>query len=156
MPERGHKRKRSLQDAPIDLSKMRVALNLLDALKEDLDGIQETEGELDSISKHILALEDILKGAKKPVCPMSITSCAILMMSQRVTFSTVKTEDLKRAGVVRKRLAFEAAKVTELAKALTTNAEAEILDLHSRIKKIYARVNMDVCPPYSPLHLRPN
>ena len=62
-----------------------------------------------------------------------------------MTFLTVRAEDLKRAGVVRKRLVFEPMKVTELAKALPTNAEAEILDLHSRIKKIYARVNMDVC-----------
>jgi hypothetical protein len=42
------------------------------------------------------------------------------------------------------RLVFEPAKVTELTKGLTANAEAEIVDLHSRIKKIYARVNMDV------------
>jgi hypothetical protein len=43
------------------------------------------------------------------------------------------------------RLVFEPAKVTELTKGLTsTNAEAEVVDLHSRIKKIYAHVNMDV------------
>ncbi|KAF8352052.1 hypothetical protein F5887DRAFT_1057729 [Amanita rubescens] len=65
---------------------------------------------------HVLALENILKGAKKP----------------RVTFSMVAAEDLKKAGVTRKLLIFEPAK-----------AEAEIVDLHSRIK-IYARVNMDV------------
>jgi methionyl-tRNA formyltransferase len=64
---------------------------------------------------------------------------------QKVTFSTVRSDDLKRAGVIRKRLVFVPVKVTELAKALPTNAEAEISDLHSRIKKIYARVNMDVC-----------
>ncbi|KDR68489.1 hypothetical protein GALMADRAFT_104694 [Galerina marginata CBS 339.88] len=130
MSERGHKRKHSLQDSPVDLSQMRMTLNGLNALKAELDGIQETEVELDSISKHVLALENILKGAKK----------------QRVTFSTVRSEDIKRAGVVRKRLVFEPAKVTELAKALPTNVEAEILDLHCRIKKIYARVNMDYGP----------
>ncbi|KAF8965485.1 hypothetical protein BDZ97DRAFT_1658993 [Flammula alnicola] len=122
MSQRGHKRKRSLQDSesPVDLSKMRMALNRLEALKEELDGIEETEEELRTISDHVLALENILKGAKKPVY-------------------------LKKAGVMRKRLIFEHAKVTELAKGLTTNAEAEVVDLHSRIKKIYARVNMDVC-----------
>ena len=67
------------------------------------------------------------------------------MTLQRVTFSTVTSEDLKKAGVTRKRLVFEPAKVDGLTKALTTNADAEIADLHSRIKKIYARVNMDVC-----------
>jgi hypothetical protein len=66
------------------------------------------------------------------------------MMLQRVTFSTVASEDLKKAGVNRKRLVFEPAKVAELTSGLTTNTEAEIADLHPRIKKIYARVNMDV------------
>jgi hypothetical protein len=66
------------------------------------------------------------------------------MMLQRVTFSTVASGDLKKAGVNRNRLVFEPAKVAELTTGLTTNTEAEIADLHSRIKKIYARVNMDV------------
>lgn len=55
-------------------------------------------------------------------------------------------DDLRRAGVKRKRLTFDTAKVTALTEGLTANVEAEIADLHSRIKKIYARVNMDdVC-----------
>ena len=66
------------------------------------------------------------------------------MILQRVTFSTVAAEDLKKAGVTRKRLIFEPAKIAELTKGLTKSAEAEIADLHSRIRKIYARVNMDV------------
>ena len=45
---------------------------------------------------------------------------------------------------MRKRLIFKPAKVAELTMGLTTKAEAEIVDLHSRIKKIYERVNMDV------------
>ena len=56
---------------------MRMALNRLDALKAELDGIQGTEEELDGISKHVLALEDILKGAKKQVRLMSIASWPI-------------------------------------------------------------------------------
>ena len=46
---------------------MRMALNRLEALKEELDGIEETEEELLTISEHVATLEDILKGAKKPV-----------------------------------------------------------------------------------------
>ena len=61
-----------------------------------------------------------------------------------MTFSTVSLEDLKKAGVTRKRLIFVSTKITELTKGLTTEAKAEIADLYSRIKKIYARVNMDV------------
>lgn len=63
---------------------------------------------------------------------------------QRVIFSSLTSEDLKNADVTRKCLAFEPSKVTELKKGLTKEAEVEIADLHSRIKKIYARVNMDV------------
>jgi hypothetical protein len=123
---------------------MRMALNRLEALKVELDGIEETEEELHTISDHVLALENILKGAKKPVRCIFLALYLLLIMFQRVTFSTNAAEDLKKAGVTRKRLVFEPAKVTELTKGLTTNAEAEIVDLHSRIKKIYARVNMDV------------
>lgn len=130
MSERSHKRKRSLQDSPVDLSKMTMALIRLDVLKSELDGIQETEEELDSITKHVSALEDILRGAKKP----------------RLSFSTVTSEDLQSAGIVRKRPIFKPEKVTELAKGLSPAAEDELVDLHSRIKKIYACVNMDYEP----------
>lgn len=67
-----------------------MALSHLEALQEELDGIEETEEELHTISEHVFALENILKGAKKP----------------KVTFSTVTSEDLKKAGVKRKRLIF--------------------------------------------------
>lgn len=46
---------------------MRMTLNRLDALKAELDGIQEIEEELGGISKHVLALEAILKSAEKAV-----------------------------------------------------------------------------------------
>lgn len=71
MSERPRKRKRSLQDSTVDMSKIRMALNHLETLKEELDGIEETEEELRAISKHVTALEDILKGAKKLVCAYS-------------------------------------------------------------------------------------
>ena len=48
------------------------------------------------------------------------------------------------AGVKRKRLVFVPAKLTDLTKGLTPEAEAQIADLHTRIKDIYACVNMDV------------
>ena len=73
MSERGHKRKRSLQDSPVDLSKMRMALNRLEALKEELDGIEETEEELHTILEHVVTLENILKGAKKRVSYLFFT-----------------------------------------------------------------------------------
>jgi len=66
--ERTHKRKCSLRDPTIDLSKMRMVLHHLESLKEKLRGIEETEEELQAITDHVLALENILvSGAKKPV-----------------------------------------------------------------------------------------
>ena len=61
------KHKRSLQDSHVDISKMRMALNRLEALEKELYGTGETREELHKISDHVLALENILKGAKKPV-----------------------------------------------------------------------------------------
>ncbi|KAF9479882.1 hypothetical protein BDN70DRAFT_857796 [Pholiota conissans] len=122
MSDQGLKRKYG----PVDLGKVRVAL---DAFKTEMDGIRgAAEEELGSISEHILALEDILDYAKEPT---------------RFTFSTVRLEDLEKAGVVRKYLFIQSTKVAELAKSLTANAEAVVLDLYSRIKKIYSYVNMD-------------
>jgi hypothetical protein len=63
-----HKRKRSLQDSPVDLSKMRMAIKQLEELKTELEGIEETEAEMQEVMLHVAALEDILNTAKKPVC----------------------------------------------------------------------------------------
>ena len=69
---KGRKRKRSLQDTPVDLGKMRLAMNRLGALKEELNDIEETENEMDAIMAHVAALEEILRGAKKPVSDLSL------------------------------------------------------------------------------------
>lgn len=42
-----------------------------------------------------------------------------------------------------KLLKFVPERLTQLAKELSPNAEAEVVDLHSRLKKIYARVNLN-------------
>ena len=76
--ERTHKRKRSLQDSPVDLSKMRMALHRLESLKEELSGIEETEEELQTITDHVLALEIILRSAKKPVRCNFLALCAVI------------------------------------------------------------------------------
>jgi hypothetical protein len=65
------------------------------------------------------------------------------MILQR-TFSTVSEDDLERAGVKMTFLNFKHAEVTNLTKRLSTDAKAQIADLHTKIKEIYACVNMDV------------
>jgi hypothetical protein len=58
MSSKGHKRKRN-----IHLGKMKMALNHLVSLKEELDGFQETE----VVMEHIHALRKMLESAEKPV-----------------------------------------------------------------------------------------
>jgi hypothetical protein len=62
-----HKRKRSLQDMPVDLTKMQLAKQRLQALQEELSGIEETTDEMGQIMVHVDALQDILKTTKKLV-----------------------------------------------------------------------------------------
>jgi hypothetical protein len=63
-----HKRKRSLQESTVDLSKLQLAKQRLLALKQDLEDIQETEEELVQIFSHVEALGKILDTSKKIVC----------------------------------------------------------------------------------------
>ncbi|KAF5378493.1 hypothetical protein D9615_007114 [Tricholomella constricta] len=117
-----HRRKCSPQ------SRVWMALNRLDALKDDLDGIEKrNEAQVQPfVSDHVLALEGILEG------------------NIDLTFSEVSEQDLKAAGVIWKPLTINYAKLSELTEALKTNAEAEtiVLDLYSRVKKIYAHINI--------------
>ena len=64
---KSHKRKRSLQDSPVDLTKMKMAMQRVQALREELAGIEETEGEMEALMTHVNSLEEILCSAKKPV-----------------------------------------------------------------------------------------
>jgi hypothetical protein len=46
---------------------MKMAMQRVRALKEELAGIEETEGEVEALMTHVNSLEDILRSAKKPV-----------------------------------------------------------------------------------------
>ena len=71
---------------------------------------------------------------------------SLLMIFQRlgVTFLTVSIDDLKKAGIQKRHLHLVAANIANLTNRLAMDNEALILGLHSRIKDIYACVNMDV------------
>ena len=49
----GHKRKRSIQDTPINLNKIWTAMLHLQVLKEELADIEETEGEVEALMAHV-------------------------------------------------------------------------------------------------------
>jgi len=61
------KRKRSLQDLPVDLTIMQRAKSSLLSLQKELEGIEETTEGIASIMTQIEALQNILRKAKKPV-----------------------------------------------------------------------------------------
>jgi hypothetical protein len=46
---------------------MKIAMQRVQALREELAGIEETECEMDALMTHVNSLEEILRSAKKPV-----------------------------------------------------------------------------------------
>ncbi|KAK0189808.1 hypothetical protein F5146DRAFT_1052640 [Armillaria mellea] len=120
-----HKRKRSLQDSPVNLTKMQMARTHLRALQEELRGIKETEEEMQQVISHTNALEAILGTTKK----------------RKISFSAVSVTDLSNMGVVRKRLAINQ---DALSKQLGSPAVsvASLNDLQMQLKRIYRHVSM--------------
>lgn len=91
MSTKGHKRKRSIQDTSVDLNKMKMAMNHLISLKEELDGIQETEGEMEVVIEHVHALQKILESAKKPNKPHPILPKHLLIRDNKL-ISIIRAE----------------------------------------------------------------
>ncbi|KAH9045061.1 hypothetical protein EDB84DRAFT_1587092 [Lactarius hengduanensis] len=116
MSEPTLKRKQDLQD---DLSRLKMVQGCLDTLKDELGGIEETEDSeaLHVALEHVHKVEDILRDVKK-----------------------------LKVGVKREPLIFADDKIAKLVNGLTVDAEAHIADLYSRVKEIYACVNMDYEP----------
>jgi hypothetical protein len=72
------------------------------SLKEELDGIQETEAEMEAVTEHVHALQKILESAKKPVCvnlpcidemlsvaPVSLRNLCLLMRDSTRSTTTL-------------------------------------------------------------------
>ena len=138
-----HKRKRNLQDSPVDISKMRILTTSLEALREELSGIDETEEEMEEVIKHVNELDCILKEAKRVVR----SKCSCLSCWQKVTFSNATLLELTNLQVKDGFLVFDNATVRRLsAEPKPDLVEKELQDLHARLRKIYNRVNMNVRP----------
>ncbi|KAJ7749182.1 hypothetical protein B0H16DRAFT_1551903 [Mycena metata] len=126
MSNYGHKRKRRLQDSPVDLTLMKKARTCLVALQEELDGVVETTSQITAIMTHLDALQAVLGTAKKP----------------KIGFSSVTKADLTNVGIQRKFLQFDA---TELHNLLTHERAApdeQIQQLCARIARIHRHVSM--------------
>ncbi|KAK7050481.1 hypothetical protein R3P38DRAFT_3173891 [Favolaschia claudopus] len=116
-----YKRKRSLQDTPVNLSLMQQARECLVALQEELHGVEETAEEITVIMTQFNALQRILATAEK----------------RKIEFSDVTEADLANVGIERKFLVFNA---TELERLLTDErsaSEKHIPQLCVRLSRIY-------------------
>jgi sugar-specific transcriptional regulator TrmB len=104
-----------------------------------------TERAVNTFWETIHNVENLLNNAQNQVYYSSHSTYALLFLTtiQTVTFSTLSSEDLMKVGVERKHLALVDANISKLTKELTTDAEAQIADLNSRIEEIYECVNMD-------------
>ncbi|KAF8590162.1 hypothetical protein K439DRAFT_1404055 [Ramaria rubella] len=124
----GRTRKRSIQNTPLDINKMNLAMRHLNSLKEELDGVQETKGEIDSVMKHAKALQKILENAKK----------------RRINCSSLSEADLDNMGIVKKRLVFKADGLNKLLKSSElVDHVCEAQALHAHLVGISHHVNMD-------------
>ncbi|KAJ7198006.1 hypothetical protein GGX14DRAFT_573849 [Mycena pura] len=65
MSGKGPKRKRSLQGSPVYLTVMQKARSCFLSLQEELEGIEETAGEISAIMAPVEVLQGILGTAKK-------------------------------------------------------------------------------------------
>ena len=65
MSEHTSNRTRSLEDSIIDISKLSIAIESVEALRKELHGIDEAMGDADSLMDRLHAVEDRLKENKK-------------------------------------------------------------------------------------------
>jgi len=130
MPSKGHKRKRSIEDTPVDVGLLRRVKNQVEALREHLADIEETESEMASVMTHLVALESILEGAKIP----------------RLSFSSLSKRDLNKIGILSKRLAFRQEIINQLVENMTDKMVIEAKALCTRLAEVYNHVNMDYEP----------
>ena len=70
-----------LLDPPLDLTKMHIARQRLNALKEELNGMEENGAEIDEIMKHVDALQGILGSSK--------LSYLLPKLLQEISFSSI-------------------------------------------------------------------
>jgi hypothetical protein len=119
-------------------------------LREELEGNEETEGELDTVMKHIGNLETILADVKKPVRPQNTLSIFVLMefRLQRYSFSSLTKKTLEHLGVKGQMLVLKSAGITALLSEVNVHGvPEEITSLRARLIEIYDHVNMDVSLP---------
>ncbi|KAJ7506985.1 hypothetical protein B0H11DRAFT_1969712 [Mycena galericulata] len=126
---KGQKRKRSLEDSPVDLTVMKKARSCLLSLQQELEGIEETAGEITAIMEQVEVLQGILGTTQKPI----------------LAFSSVSKSDLKNLGIDHKFLQIQTDKLEALLKVGNAQ-DSHIQQLCYRISRIYRHVSMRFDP----------
>lgn len=93
-----HKRKRSIQDTPIDVSKMRRLTSQLEALREELQGVNETgrNGESDKACE---LARNHSEGCQKYCIVRASIINSPLIIYQKVSFSNASNTELHSPDV---------------------------------------------------------
>lgn len=141
----GHEhRQPSLEDSIVDHSKIVIALQSVEALKTEFDGVDEVMEDLDGLIRHLHEVEDRLKENKKLVFLCIVSYVLIINITQRVPFSAVTMHHLESIGVQQNHLILIDAKIKNAVKALTMNRKKYIQDLAHNINTIKDCVNLNV------------
>lgn len=120
------KRRRSLREDSVDVSKIRQIVGFVNALQEEYADIDETEVDLAKMMEHMEKMYSMMKKFKKI----------------KVSFSNASAGDLQNLGVKSGRLSFDSGKVERFAQRRAKNFDEELKDLRSRVQEIYSHVNM--------------
>ncbi|OBZ75415.1 hypothetical protein A0H81_04295 [Grifola frondosa] len=115
-----YRQKRSLQDSAVNMNVISNTRCQLAAMKQDLDGIVESQEEVDQIMCHFAALEAILAKAKKI----------------KLSFSSATEKDIKKLGIEHSGLFFDRKAISQ-----RYNIPRSILDsLHEQLRRIFLHV----------------
>ncbi|EDR05120.1 uncharacterized protein LACBIDRAFT_329864 [Laccaria bicolor S238N-H82] len=112
------KRRRSLREDSVDVSKIRQIVGFVNALQEEYADIDETEVDLAKMMEHMEKMYSMMKKFKKI----------------KVSFSNASAGDLQNLGVN--------GKVERFAQRRAKKFDEELKDLRSRVQEIYSHVNM--------------
>jgi hypothetical protein len=78
-----HKRKRTIEEAVVDFATYKRAKDVMEALRQQLGDIEETEGDISGVMSHLDALGDILSRARQRVRILVVPCVSLLVDNVR-------------------------------------------------------------------------
>lgn len=149
--QKNHKRKRSIQDTPVEPTKMQLARRRLSALQEELSGIEETKTENRNGGDHearrcVTGYSWQCQEARE--LNRKILVSLVSRTHQKISFSSVQRSDLSSMGLERKPFRFNDAALEACIAASGVNSK-HIEALCLQITRIHRSVSMRVSPTLS-------